>query len=318
MVLAPNILSLLDALIAELKLSLNNSEANPKELYNEYLGTRGKFNNLKKNIDWSILSIDNKKLISDALVKYQADAKELIYPSGYQSSDVDLTNYDYNLNYGYFHPLSKTQTIISNFFTKLGFEIIESTDEIESLEFNFDLLNVDNSHPSRRTSDTFYLPENRVLRTHTTAAAMSMKGINNLKHLIIGAVYRKDKDRTHTPMFHQADCIWLNDNINIIDGIKVLIAFINSVLNLKYRIRPSYFPFTEPSFEIDVLYQDKWLEILGGGMYHPIVMNNLKMPNQQAFAFGMGIERIMMIKYNIDDLNDVYNNDLKFLAKNNY
>ncbi len=221
---------------------------------------------------------------------------------------------------GSIHPISQTKKLIVDFLMQHGFEIIDGP-EIESEKFNFDMLNIKKSHPARQMHDTFYLNnKSNLLRTHTSPVQIRGMLVKKPPISLIseGKVYRKDDDATHLPMFHQIEGIHINKNVsfaNLKDIIYEIVHFLFGV-NTKIRFRPSYFPFTEPSAEVDILSSsDKWLEILGCGVVNPIVIENCKIDSKlySGFAFGLGVERIAMLRYGVTDIRDFYKSNLDFL-----
>ncbi len=225
-------------------------------------------------------------------------------------------------NKGSYHPINQVKDYIIDFLISLGFEILDGP-EVETEEFNFDMLNIKESHPARQMHDTFYLNnKSYVLRTHTSP--VQIRGMLNKKPPLAfisgGKVYRKDDDSTHLPMFHQIEGIYIDNDVsfsNLKDLIYKIVYFLFGE-DIKIRFRPSYFPFTEPSAEVDILSKDgKWLEILGCGVVNPIVLQNCKIDSEQysGLAFGLGIERIAMLKFGISDIRDFYKSNLDFLSQ---
>ena len=225
-----------------------------------------------------------------------------------------------NSNKGSLHPISQTKDNILDFLNDLGFENIDGP-EIESEEYNFDMLNIKKSHPARQMHDTFYININEhVLRTHTSP--VQIRGMLNQKPPIAfvsgGKVYRKDDDATHLPMFHQVEGIYIDTNVsfaNLKDLIYKIVYYLFGE-NTNIRFRPSYFPFTEPSAEVDISSDGKkWLEILGCGIVNPIVLENCGIDSKKysGLAFGLGIERIAMLKYGVSDIREFYKSNLDFL-----
>ena len=220
------------------------------------------------------------------------------------------------------HPINFMKDYIMNLLVPFGFEILDGP-EIETEELNFDMLNIKKSHPARQMHDTFYVANKSfVLRTHTSP--VQIRGMLKKKPPIAlisgGKVYRKDDDSTHLPMFHQIEGIYIDTEVNF-SHLKDLIFNIIYLLfgkNIKLRFRPSYFPFTEPSAEVDILSNNgRWLEILGCGIINPIVLKNCQIdPNKYSgLAFGLGIERISMLKYGINDIREFYKSNLDFLRQ---
>ena len=223
---------------------------------------------------------------------------------------------------GSLHPINQIKSYIMDSLSNIGFEIIEGP-EIETEEYNFDMLNIKKSHPARQMHDTFYVNKKfNVLRTHTSP--VQIRGMLHKKppfaFISGGKVYRKDDDATHLPMFHQIEGIYVNKEVSFAN-LKDLIYKIVHMLfgeNTEIRFRPSYFPFTEPSAEVDILSENgKWLEILGCGIVNPIVLNNCKIDSNiySGLAFGLGVERIAMLKYGVNDIRDFYKSNLDFLKQ---
>jgi phenylalanyl-tRNA synthetase alpha chain len=219
------------------------------------------------------------------------------------------------------HPVSRAQSRIERIFSNAGFGI-RSGPEIEDDFHNFTALNIPENHPARAMHDTFYFPGGNLLRTHTSPVQIRSIVEEGVPIRIIapGRVYRCDSDQTHTPMFHQVEGLVVDENISFANLKAVLHQFVEAFFERKaeLRFRPSYFPFTEPSAEVDVRWgEDKWLEILGCGMVHPNVLENAGIDSEKytGYAFGMGIERLAMLRYNVTDLRTFFENDLRFLRQ---
>ncbi len=221
---------------------------------------------------------------------------------------------------GAYHPINHVKDSIMNFLVELGFEIVDGP-EIETEEFNFDLLNIKESHPARQMHDTFYVENKKnVLRTHTSPVQIRgmLKREPPLAFISGGKVYRKDDDSTHLPMFHQVEGILVDKDINFTQLKDLIYKIIFNLFGpgIELRFRPSYFPFTEPSAEVDILSDDgKWLEILGCGIVNPIVLENCNINSKKysGLAFGIGVERIAMLKYGVNDIRDFYRSNIDFL-----
>ena len=223
---------------------------------------------------------------------------------------------------GSLHPINQTKGFLLKLLKEIGFKEVQGP-EIESEEFNFDMLNIKKSHPARQMHDTFYIEsKGKVLRTHTSPVQIRsmLKSKPPFAFSSAGKVYRKDDDSTHLPMFHQVEGIYVDQDVNFAN----LKDLINQILlkifgkDVDVRFRPSYFPFTEPSAEVDILSEDgKWLEILGCGIVNPIVLDNCNIdPNKYSgLAFGLGVERIAMLKYGVNDIREFYKSNLDFLAQ---
>ncbi len=227
---------------------------------------------------------------------------------------------------GSLHPITKTMNYAIQIFESLKFECVEGP-EIEDEFHNFTALNIPDYHPARAMHDTFYLENSFLLRTHTSSVQVRVMDEKEPPIRIIapGKVYRKDSDITHTPMFHQIEGLYIDKKVsfaNLKGIISVFLKFFFEEDDLKIRFRPSYFPFTEPSAEVDIEYLDskgnkQWLEILGCGMVHPNVleMANINPDDYSGYAFGLGVERLAMLKLGITDLRLFYENDLRFLKQ---
>ncbi len=225
-------------------------------------------------------------------------------------------------DFGRRHPINTIKKNILEELSSLGFEIIDGP-EIETEEFNFDMLNIKESHPARQMHDTFYCnAKKNVLRTHTSPVQIRglLKEAPPRAFISGGKVYRKDDDSTHLPMFHQIEGIYVDKGVTFAN-LKMLmhkILFQIFDKNVKLRFRPSYFPFTEPSAEVDIMSKDgKWLEILGCGIVNPIVLENCNIDSNifSGLAFGLGVERIAMLKYGVNDIRDFYKSNLDFLEQ---
>ena len=235
------------------------------------------------------------------------------------SSSIDVTLNGRKNNRGHIHPISSILREIESIFHNSGFRV-EDGPEIEDEYHNFTALNIPENHPARAMHDTFYFNTNYLLRTHTSPIqirSMETHGVP-IKVIAPGKVYRRDSDITHTPMFHQIEGLVIDKNINFTHLKGMLHQFINTFYkkDMELRFRPSYFPFTEPSAEVDILSKDgSWLEILGCGMVHPKVLENLKIDPEiyTGYAFGMGVERLAMLRHEIKDIRHFYDNDLHFL-----
>ena len=223
---------------------------------------------------------------------------------------------------GTLHPINQTKDYLLSLLTQIGFKEVHGP-EIETEEFNFDMLNIKKSHPARQMHDTFYTESKKnVLRTHTSPVQIRsmLKSKPPIAFTSAGKVYRKDDDATHLPMFHQVEGIYVDENVTFAN-LKDLIHQILYELfgeDVKIRFRPSYFPFTEPSAEVDILSESgKWLEILGCGIVNPIVLENCNIDSNQysGLAFGLGVERIAMLKYGVNDIREFYKSNLDFLAQ---
>ncbi|MDH3440569.1 MAG: phenylalanine--tRNA ligase subunit alpha [Gammaproteobacteria bacterium] len=234
---------------------------------------------------------------------------------------VDVTLPGRGLGRGGRHPVSRAASRIEKIFRDAGFGV-RTGPEIEDDFHNFTALNIPDNHPARAMHDTFYFPGGNLLRTHTSPVqirSMVEEGVP-IRIIAPGRVYRCDSDQTHTPMFHQVEGLVIDRNISFANLKAMLHQFVESYFErkAKLRFRASYFPFTEPSAEADVEWEEgKWLEILGCGMVHPNVLDNAGVDPEEftGYAFGMGIERLAMLRYGVDDLRTFFENDLRFLRQ---
>ena len=234
--------------------------------------------------------------------------------------NIDVTLPGRGQTLGSRHPVSLMLQRIKALFGQLGFVCAEGP-EIEDEYHNFEALNIPAGHPARTMHDTFYLSDGRLLRTHTSPVQVRALAQGRLPLRIIapGRVYRRDQDVTHVPMFHQVEGLLVERTLSFADLRGLLTGFLGALFeeDLELRFRPSYFPFTEPSAEIDLRRGDSWLEVLGCGMVHPQVLRHagINPRHWQGLAFGMGIERLAMLYYGIDDLRRLFENDLRFLRQ---
>ena len=239
---------------------------------------------------------------------------------------VDVTLPGRGEQRGGLHPVTMAMDRAISIFTKLGFDVATGP-EVETDYYNFEALNFPPHHPARAMHDTFYFPDGRLLRTHTSPVQIRVmeRGEPPFRIIAPGKVYRSDSDQTHTPMFHQVEGLLVDRGVSMADLKGVLRAFVNAFFerSLAMRFRPSYFPFTEPSAEVDIAW-DKgdgskpgWLEILGCGMVHPNVLRacGIDPETHTGYAFGMGIERLALLRYGASDLRQFFDNDLAFLRQ---
>ncbi|HEV8553649.1 MAG TPA: phenylalanine--tRNA ligase subunit alpha [Casimicrobiaceae bacterium] len=222
---------------------------------------------------------------------------------------------------GGLHPITRTVQRIEALFHSLGFAVADGP-EIEDDFHNFTALNTPENHPARSMQDTFYVEGGMVLRTHTSPIQVRYMETHAppIKIIAPGRVYRVDSDATHSPMFHQVEGLWIDENVTFADLKGVFTDFLRRFFerdDLKVRFRPSFFPFTEPSAEIDMSFGEGWLEISGAGQVHPNVLRAVGIDPEryQGFAFGMGPDRLAMLRYGVDDLRLFYENDLRFLRQ---
>ena len=251
-----------------------------------------------------------------------------------RSEQIDITLPGFSLQKGSLHPITMILGEVKEIFTNLGFTVVEGP-EIETDYYDFQALNIPLDHPAREMQDTFYITEDILLRTHTSpmqARTMeSMAPQVPIKIIVPGKVYRRDEDATHTPMFHQVEGLLVDREVSMATLKGLLLSFARQMFgpDREIRLRPSFFPFTEPSVEVDIscfacggsgcrlCKGSGWIEILGAGMVHPNVlkMGGYDPEEVSGLAFGMGVERIAMLKFAIDDMRHMYQNDLKFLTQ---
>ncbi|WP_462158166.1 phenylalanine--tRNA ligase subunit alpha [Pseudoalteromonas sp. GB56] len=232
---------------------------------------------------------------------------------------VDVTLPGRKMASGGVHPVTRTIERIESFFGELGFAV-KSGPEVEDDFHNFDALNIPAHHPARADHDTFYFNPKLVLRTQTSGVQIRTMETEQppLRIISPGRVYRNDYDQTHTPMFHQVEGLMVDTDVSFTELKGILHDFLRNFFeeDMEIRFRPSYFPFTEPSAEVDVKGKDgKWLEVLGCGMVHPNVLRSVNIDPEKytGFAFGMGVERLTMLRYGVTDLRAFFENDMKFL-----
>ncbi|AFG35345.1 phenylalanyl-tRNA synthetase, alpha subunit [Fervidobacterium pennivorans DSM 9078] len=219
---------------------------------------------------------------------------------------------------GHLHIITKVQKELEDIFISMGFSVVEGP-EIEQPWFNFDALNTPEWHPARDAHDSFYINDEYMLRTHTSPVQIRTMLSRKPPLAIVapGRVYRRDYDATHLPMFTQMEGLYVDHDVTVKHLKYFLEEFARRLLgeNTKVRLRPSYFPFTEPSFEVDIYFNNRWFEVLGAGMVHPNVFKNVGYDPEEwrGLAFGLGIERIAMVKYGVKDIRDLVRNDIRFL-----
>ena len=266
-----------------------------------------------------------KQALMDAIAARKAslEAERLNARLGSERIDVTLPGRDGGR--GNLHPVSRALERMTEIFARLGYSMAEGP-EIEDDWHNFEALNFPPHHPARAMHDTFYFPDGRLLRTHTSPVQIrAMKGQTPPVRIIAaGKVYRSDSDQTHTPMFHQIEGLLVDETSSFADLKGTLQTFVNAFFerDFEMRFRPSYFPFTEPSAELDIRWDradgtSGWLEVLGCGMVHPNVLTACGVDPERytGFAFGMGVERFAMLRYGINDLRSLFENDLSFLRQ---
>ena len=263
--------------------------------------------------------------IGEALSARKAQLDEAVLAARLASETIDVTLPGRHAARGGLHPVTRTLERITQIFATLGYELADGP-EIEDDWHNFEALNFPPHHPARAMHDTFYFGDGRLLRTHTSGVQVRyMKDSTPpLRMIAAGKVYRSDSDQTHTPMFHQVEGLLVDEHASFADLKGTLAAFVRAFFerDFEMRFRPSYFPFTEPSAEVDIAWQQadgttRWLEVLGCGMVHPNVLRNVGIDPERytGFAFGLGVERFTMLRYGVDDLRDFFDNDVRFLRQ---
>ncbi len=315
------------SLISELREKLDScsSQYDLSNIKSHYLGKKGIISNEFLKLRTALP--EERKLLGGKLNALKDEAQKLILGKVSELSafkdfneKIDVSLPGSNISIGSRHPVNLTINRIIDILRNYGFETVDGF-EIEDEFHNFDALNIPASHPARDMHDTFYVSDNKLLRTHTSSVQIRsmLSSSPPLRIMTPGKVYRSDSDPTHSPMFHQIEGLCIDKNINFCHLKSLLSTFITELFgrDMDIRFRPSYFPFTEPSAELDIKFNGKWLEVLGCGMVHPNVLSNVKIDSKKysGFAFGLGIERLAMLQYGITDLRMFYENDLSFLSQ---
>ena len=335
-----NIQDIVNKALEDLAQSANAAEVENTKA--RYLGKNGAISELLKGLGklapeerraaGGIIN-EAKDQVEAALVARRAQLAAAELEVRLQESALDVTLPGRGIKPGGLHPVTRTLARIEQLFHSIGFDVAEGP-EIETDFYNFTALNIPPHHPARAMHDTFYIDETHVLRTHTSPVQIHYMENNQPPFKIIapGRVYRCDSDVTHTPMFHQVEGLWVDENVNFAGLKGVLIDFLQRFFekaDLRVRFRPSFFPFTEPSAEADiscvmcdgtgcrVCGQSGWLEVLGCGMVHPNVFAHVGIDSEKyiGFAFGLGVERLAMLRYGINDLRLFFESDLRFLRQ---
>jgi phenylalanyl-tRNA synthetase alpha chain len=266
-----------------------------------------------------------KEAVAEALSARKADLESAALAMRLASETIDVTLPGRGVAPGNLHPVSRTLERITDIFARLGYQLADGP-EIEDDHHNFEALNFPPHHPARAMHDTFYFPDGRLLRTHTSGVQVRFMGANKppLRMIAAGKVYRSDSDQTHTPMFHQVEGLLVDETSSFADLKGTLAEFVRAFFerDFEMRFRPSYFPFTEPSAEVDIAWQQpdgstRWLEVLGCGMVHPNVLRACGIDPEKytGFAFGLGVERFAMLRYGVNDLRSFFENDSRFLRQ---
>jgi phenylalanyl-tRNA synthetase alpha chain len=333
----------LEQIVEEAKLSIAsaNDLATLDNLRIEYLGKKGKLTVLLRGV--SALPLEQrpaagakinrvKQVLLNQISDRKNDLQTKALKAQLEREAIDVTLPGRGEYMGSLHPITSTMARIECFFSRLGYHV-ETGPEIEDDYHNFAALNIPSHHPARAMHDTFYIDSSTVLRTHTSPVQIRIMENTSppIRVICPGRVYRRDSDLTHTPMFHQVEGLVVDREVSFADLKGIVDQFLKEFFetDLPVRFRPSYFPFTEPSAEVDisctncggkgcrVCSQTGWLEVMGCGMVHPNVFNSCGVDAEQfrGFAFGMGVERLAMLRYGVDDLRLFFDNDLRFLEQ---
>lgn len=333
----------LEALANEAKAAIETATEGPalEQLRVDYLGKKGQITALLKGL--GKLSAEERPAAGAQINVVKQELQELIgvrknvlesaaVEAQLAAETIDVTLPGRGQSTGGIHPVTRTMERMEEFFSAIGFDVVEGP-EIEDDYHNFEALNIPAHHPARAMHDTFYVDEHTVLRTHTSPVQVRVMESQEppLKIICPGRVYRCDSDLTHTPMFHQVEGLLIDEHSSFADLKGVIEEFLRVFFEkeLEVRFRPSYFPFTEPSAEVDiqcvncggdgcrVCSHTGWLEVMGCGMVHPKVFeySNIDTEKYSGFAFGMGVERLAMLRYGVNDLRLFFDNDLRFLEQ---
>ena len=334
----------LDDLKAEATAAIESAgdSAALEKLRVEWLGKKGRVTDLLKSLGQ--LDADErpkvgaeinavKQLLSERISERKETLQQAAIASQLAAEALDVTLPGRREDLGALHPITRTIDRMAAYFGALGFEVVEGP-EIEDDYHNFEALNIPAHHPARAMHDTFYIDDTHVLRTHTSGVQVRTMETREppLRVICPGRVYRCDSDLTHSPMFHQVEGLLIDENVSFGQLKGIIQEFLNAFFEqdgLAVRFRPSYFPFTEPSAEVDIqcvkcagkgcriCSGTGWLEVMGCGMVHPGVleMSGVDTERYQGFAFGMGVERLAMLRYGIGDLRLNFENDLRFLGQ---
>ena len=325
----------------EQRLGQVDSKEKLAAFWQEYLGKKGSIAELMKGL--GAVSKEDRPAMGKVINEFKAQAEarykalnekmeQLELAARNRLEAVDITLPAQKRPLGGLHPLTIVKDEMINVFAGMGFEIFEGP-EVEDDDHNFTRLNVPKDHPSRDMQDTFYLGGDLLLRTQTSGGQIRVMDLEKppIKVLVPGRVFRSDSDATHSPMFHQMEGLVVDKHITLCDLQGLLDKFVKQIFDadVKTRLRPSYFPFTEPSVEVDVscfecggkgcshCKHTGWIEVLGGGIVHPHVLENCGIDPKEysGIAFGIGIERITMLKYGINNIGLLFENDLRFLKQ---
>lgn len=318
-----------------------NSEHQLNQLKSKYLGKKSTLNGMMKKIgtlppeqrpDFGQKVNKAKKKVEELLKKQTEKVKEATYRRAVAQQALDLSMPGRKTNFGSLHPITKVWRELEDIFMSLGFEVAEGND-IEDEFHNFDALNTPPDHPARELSDTFYIEDDVLLRTQTSTVQIRVMQNHKppMKFISPGRCYRNDNDASHSPAFHQVEALVVDKGVTFADLRDILNIFVKKMFGpqIESRIRPHFFPFTEPSAEIDIVCvnckgrgcrickNSGWLEMGGAGMVDPNVFDQLGIDSEKytGYAFGLGIDRIAMLKYNIPDMRLLFENDIRFLQQ---
>ncbi len=327
------------------KMEARISQIDTKEklgaFWQDFLGKKGSIAELMKSL--GTVSKEERPLMGKVINEFKAQVEnqyrvmsermeQLELAARNRNEQVDITLPGRKQRLGGLHPLTLVRNEMINVFAGMGFEVFEGP-EIEDDDHNFTRLNVPKDHPSRDMQDTFYLDDDLLLRTQTSGGQIRVMDMQKppIKVLVPGRVFRSDSDASHSPMFHQMEGLVVDKHITLCDLQGMLDKFVKQLFDadVKTRLRPSYFPFTEPSVEVDVscfecggkgcslCKHTGWIEVLGGGVVHPHVLENCGIDSREysGIAFGIGIERITMLKYGINNIGLLFENDMRFLQQ---
>ena len=293
-----------------------------KGLLTEQLKSLGKLSAEQRPAAGQLIN-EAKQTVQEIINARNDELKSAELASKLAAEQIDVSLPGRRAQVGGFHPVTKTIQRIEAFFGDLGFRVVEGP-EVEDDFHNFDALNIPSNHPARADHDTFYFTPSTMLRTQTSGVQIRTMETEQppLRIISPGRVYRNDYDQTHTPMFHQVEGLMVDTDVSFTQLKDILVDFLRNYFEeqLEVRFRPSYFPFTEPSAEVDVRRKGgQWLEVLGCGMVHPKVLAAVGIDSEKytGFAFGMGVERLTMLRYGVNDLRAFFENDVRFLKQFN-
>ena len=315
--------------IAYKKITDSESNTELENLRVSLLGKKGQLSTILRNM--GKLEADQRPIIGEKanilkielqelIIQKKNKLREIALDQQIKNEKIDITIPSIGTPTGNKHPLVSTQEEIVDIFCGLGYSV-ENGPEIETDFYNFESLNIPKNHPARDMQDTFYLNDNLLLRTHTSPVQIRYLKENPPPTRIIspGRVYRRDAvDATHSPVFNQVEVLCIDEGINFSHLRGTVLTFLKTFFgDLPIRFRASYFPFTEPSAEVDVQWNGKWLEVMGCGMVDPMVLSNMGIDSEKwtGFAAGLGVERFCMVRHQIDDIRRFYTNDLRFLKQ---